>query len=80
MQTLSALELETMTCRELELEIARTREFLDEIEATGFDGRDVLAILGDFGIGNMMERSDAIKSGKERLEQLEQLKIDRGCP
>ena len=80
MQPVSLTERDYLSCREIDIEMAKTREFLDQIAQTGFDGRDVLAILADFGIGNAMERSDAIKSGKERLEQLQALKDEKGCP
>jgi hypothetical protein len=77
MPSLTTAEGRLLSCNEIEREIAKTRAFIDDIEATGFDGRDVLGILGDFGIGNAMERSDAIKSGRERLEALEQLYDER---
>jgi len=80
MQSLSTTERLDLTCREIDIEIAKAREFLDGIAETGFDGRDVLAILGDFGIGNAMERGDAVKSGKKRLEELEALRVEKGCP
>lgn len=80
MQPVNTFERQNMDCYDIDLEIARSREFIDQIEATKFGGRDVLAILGDFGIGNMMERSAAIKSGKERLEELENLRVSKACP
>ncbi|MCC6909859.1 MAG: tetratricopeptide repeat protein [Phycisphaerales bacterium] len=80
MQPVSATERQQLSCREIDIEIAKTREFLDQINAEGFDGRDVLGILGDFGIGNAMERGDAVKSGKKRLDELEALRVEKGCP
>lgn len=80
MQPLSKIEQSELNCREIDIEIAKVNAFLAEIAETGFDGRDVFAILGDFGIGNSIERGDAIKSGKKRLESLETLRKEKGCP
>lgn len=50
---------------------AKVRGFMDHVnKESEFSGRDVLAILGDFGIGNNMEKSAAIESANKRLEQL----------
>lgn len=71
-------ERDTMTCRELELEIERTRGWLDRVnKESEFSGADVLAILGDFGIGNAMEKSAALKSGNDRLQQLQGAKASK---
>jgi len=69
-----------LTCEQLDLEIAKTRGFMEEIDREEFDGRDALGILGDFGIGNAMERGDALNSAKKRMAQLEEQKRVLGCP
>ncbi len=69
--SLTSYEQDTMTCREIDLEAAKVRGFMDHVnKESEFSGRDVLAILGDFGIGNNMEKSAAIESANKRLEQL----------
>ena len=78
--TLTNYEKETMTCREIDLEIAKTQGFIDHVNTESkFSGRDVLAILGDFGIGNSLERSAAIESANKRIEQLRDLKTAKKC-
>jgi len=77
---LAAVEKTELTCREIDIELSKVREFQDQINKDGFDGRDVLGILGDFGIGNAMERSDALKSAERRLQQLQDLRKVRNCP
>jgi len=77
---LAAAENTELTCREIDIEISKVREFQDQVNKDGFDGRDVLGILGDFGIGNAMERSDALKSAERRLQQLQDLRKVRNCP
>lgn len=80
MQEVSYVERTELSCREIDIEIAKTRQFLDQINEDDFDGRDILGFLGDFGIGNAMERSDAVKSGQARLEELQALRAENGCP
>lgn len=61
-----------MNCREIELDAARTHGFIQRVRTESeFSGKDVLAILGDFGIGNAMERSAAMESATARLAQLD---------
>lgn len=68
-------ESSAMDCKAIDLEIAKTKSVQQEIESTGeFDGRTVLGVLGDFGIGNGMAKSEARKKAQNRLNQLEALK------
>ncbi|EPK3183957.1 hypothetical protein L8P14_05355 [Enterobacter kobei] len=68
-------ETSAFDCQAIKQEIAKTHSIQQEIESTGeFDGRTVLGVLGDFGIGNGMAKSDARKKAQARLNQLESLK------
>lgn len=68
-------ESSVLDCKALSVEIAKTHSVQQEIERTGdFDGRTVLGVLGDFGIGNGMAKSEARKKAQDRLNQLESLK------
>ncbi|MBX3323701.1 MAG: hypothetical protein KF757_11985 [Phycisphaeraceae bacterium] len=81
MTFLSEAEKRELTCREINLELAKVDAFLDQIsENAKIDGRSVLGFLGDFGIGNAMERNAAEKSARERREQLQELKTAKNCP
>jgi len=78
--TLTSYEKDSMTCREIELETAKVRGFIDHVnKESEFSGRDVLAILGDFGIGNNMEKSAALESANKRLEQLGEQRNAKKC-
>jgi hypothetical protein len=78
--TVSTFEQDTMTCREIDLEIARTQGFLEHVnKESEFSGRDVLAFLGDFGIGNSLEKTAALESATKRTEQLKDLRTKRSC-
>lgn len=78
--TLTNYEKESMSCREIELESAKVRGFIDHVnKESEFSGRDALAIIGDFGIGNSMEKSAALESANKRLEQLNDQRIAKKC-
>src|SRR3990167_75654 len=79
--TLTGYEKDSMTCREIDLDLAKTRGFVDHVnKESEFSGRDVLAILGDFGIGNNMEKSAALASANTRIESLSDLRRTKQCP
>ncbi|UQI42760.1 hypothetical protein [Vreelandella venusta] len=74
----SSSEASYMDCQAINREIAEVRSQQAQIEETGsFDGRTVLGVLGDFGVGNGMAKSDARKAANARLNQLETLKVTK---
>jgi hypothetical protein len=78
--SLTDYEKDGLSCREIELETARTQGFIEHVnKESEFSGRDVLAILGDFGIGNAMERSAALESANNRITQLRELRTAKKC-
>jgi hypothetical protein len=78
---LSSMEKTSLNCREIDIEISKVQSFMTQISTNSeIDGRSVLGFLGDFGIGNAMERSAAEKSAKQRLEELNALRVERNCP
>lgn len=77
---LTGYERDMMNCREIDLEAAKVHGFLSHVEKESqFDGRSVLSFLGDFGVGNLMEKSSAVDSATARLAQLQELRSRRGC-
>lgn len=69
--SLTSFEKDSMSCREIDLEMAKVAGFVEHVnKESEFSGRDVLAILGDFGIGNNLEKSAALESANKRLDQL----------
>lgn len=77
---LTSYEKDSMTCREIDLETAKVRGFVDHVnKESEFSGRDVLAILGDFGIGNSLEKSAALESANKRLAQLRDQRDAKKC-
>jgi hypothetical protein len=78
--TLTDFEKQSMSCREIELERAKVNGFIDHVnKESEFSGRDVLAILGDFGIGNNLEKSAALESANKRLSELKNLHEAKSC-
>ena len=68
-------EANTLDCNGIEGDIARVKSIQQEIEVTGqFDGRTVLGVLGDLGVGNGMAKPEARKKAQARLTQLENIK------
>lgn len=77
---LTDFESRTMSCREIDLEQAKVQGFLAHVqEESEFDGRSVLSFLGDFGIGNVMEKDAAIESANKRMGQLSSAKVQQRC-
>lgn len=78
--SVTSFERTTMTCREMDLEIAKTRGFVDHVnKEAAFSGRDILAFLADFGIGNNLERTAALGSADTRIKQLEEQRQIKQC-
>lgn len=80
MQPLSAQESAMMDCDALRLEVGRVEAFLQGVDTESqVDIRSVGAFLGDFGIGNSLEKNAAVKSANSRLAQLRQVQYEKGC-
>jgi hypothetical protein len=76
----TSFEKESLTCREIDIEKAKSQGFVEHVnKESRFSGRDVLAILGDFGVGNSLERTAAIKSAQDRIAELDRLKTTKNC-
>lgn len=77
---LSAAEQNTMNCREINLDLAKAIGFIEYVhKESEFDWKDLLAILGDFGIGNIWEHKAALESADRRIDALKVLKRKKKC-
>ena len=73
-------EKEKMTYREIALEKAKVQGFIEHVEKESkFNGRSVLSFLSDFGVGNVIEKGEALKSANRRLEQLKEVERYKNC-
>lgn len=78
---ISTEEARLLDCKQIQQEIVKTKSIAMEIERTGdFDGKTVLGVLGDLGIGNGIAKGDARKKVAARLTQLDALKTVKQCP
>lgn len=80
-QHVTTAEQTALTCDQVDLEIAKVDGFLTDVDEqwSNTKGRRFLGFVGDFGIGNHHERSDAIESADARREQLLALRMKKGC-
>jgi hypothetical protein len=73
-------ETARLDCNAVGIEIAQTHGFIEQVnKESQFDSRSVLSFLGDFGIGNLMEKEAAMSSARERLASLERAHSQKGC-
>lgn len=78
--SLTDYERSHLSCTDIELEEAKVNGWIDRVnQESAFDGKDVLAVMGDFGIGNSMEKKAAIKSANARLCQLQTVAVSKQC-
>lgn len=77
---LTQFERVSLSCREIDLELAKVEGFLQNISnESSFDGRSVASFLGDFGIGNIMKRNAAKKSAEKRKKSLLENRAAKHC-
>jgi hypothetical protein len=80
LQPLTGAERVAYTCRDVDIEIAKVGAFQQQVvEGAQFNMASVLGILGDYGIGNSMERGAAEASAARRMKELNDLKAEKGC-
>lgn len=80
LQPLTGTERVAYDCRDIDVEIAKVQAFQQQVvEGAQFNMASVLGILGDYGIGNSMERKAAEASAAKRLGELNDLKAQKGC-
>jgi hypothetical protein len=80
MDPVDVSEKTALDCRNIDDQIAKAQAFIDDVnQKSEFSGADVVAFLIDFGIGNAIEKSAAIKSADERISRLETMRKNEGC-
>ena len=78
----SPTERQLLSCSDLKIEIAKTEFFLEDVQRQRSDtsAAHVFGALGDFGIGNTIEKNTALKTAKKRRVQLNDLSVTKRCP
>ncbi len=71
-------ETKVMECNYIDMEIAKSEGFISRVEKESqFSAASVFSFLGDFGIGNMMEKRAALNSANDRLTMLRQVRATK---
>ncbi len=77
---LSQVEKGVYDCEQIRVELAKIEEFQKQMaENSKINIASVGGFLGDFGLGNAMERNAASKSALKRQEELVQLQREKEC-
>jgi hypothetical protein len=77
---LEPAERQALNCAGIDQEMVKLDRYVDWVNTkSDYDGWDVLAILGDFGVGNSIERGEALKAADIRKDQLASLRTERAC-
>ena len=80
LQPVTGYETNRYTCEDIKLELSKIDAFeLQVAQGAQFSALSVASFLGDFGIGNVIERDAAIKTAKERRVQLNNMAASKGC-
>jgi len=80
MQPLTEAEQQAYDCEDINLEIAKIEGFRLQIAGGAkINFASVAGFLGDYGIGNAMEKNAAEKSATERMVELQALSAEKGC-
>ena len=74
-------EAADLDCKHIGIEIDKCNAFIDRVTTANkaFTAKDVLSFLGDLGIGDSWEVTDALSSATERIRQLQELKTQKQC-
>ncbi|HFL6954552.1 TPA: hypothetical protein ACG4O9_000828 [Stenotrophomonas maltophilia] len=71
LQPVTSYETLNYSCEQIRIELSKVDAFDRQIEQQAkFSGMSVASFLGDFGIGNVIERNEAKRTSVERRAQL----------
>ncbi|HHB9431401.1 TPA: hypothetical protein ACOEOA_000419 [Stenotrophomonas maltophilia] len=72
LQPITSYETLTYSCEQIRIELSKVDAFDRQVEQQAkFSGMSVASFLGDFGIGNVIERNEAKRTSVERRSQLQ---------
>jgi hypothetical protein len=79
-EALTDRDRQLMACSDIDRDLVQVAGWQQQVDRRSqFDGWDALAVLGDFGVGNSIERGEALKSAELRTDQLRELRVAKGC-
>jgi nitroreductase len=78
---LTEQEKAQLSCRQIDLEIARARSYRATVQAeSDFTGRNTFDVVGMMAFGNADEKPKAVASADHRIRELIELRRRKGCP
>lgn len=81
LQPVTADEKQSYTCDQIKIELSKVDAFQQQVEqGAEFSALSVASFLGDFGIGNTIEKNAAMKTASERRLALNNLAAAQQCP
>ncbi len=81
MQPVTGYESQEYTCKDIKIELSKIDAFeLQVAKESEFSAMSVASFLGDFGIGNTMEKNSALKTAKQRRVELNDVAAKKDCP
>ena len=81
MQPVTGYETKAYSCEDIKVELSKIDAFeLQVAEGAEFSALSIASFLGDFGIGNTIEKNSALKTAKERRVQLNGSAATQKCP
>ncbi len=81
MQPVTGYESQEYTCKDVKIELSKIDAFeLQVAKESEFSAMSVASFLGDFGIGNTMEKNSALKTAKQRRVELNDIAAKKDCP
>ncbi|MDG9990042.1 hypothetical protein [Stenotrophomonas sp. GD04024] len=72
LQPVTSYETLNYSCEQIRIELSKVDAFDRQVEQQAkFSGMSIASFLGDFGIGNVIERNEAKRTSVERRAQLQ---------
>lgn len=79
-EPLTSAQQVKLSCQDIDIETAKISTYLEQVEEESkFDGRSALSFMTDFGIGNTIEKRNAIEAAESRRAQLSAASAAKGC-
>lgn len=81
LENVTQKEAKYLSCQALEVEVEKVQNFIQKVNTQNskWSKEDILAFLGDLGIGNRMEVSEALESAQNRLNDLKTIQGQKAC-
>jgi hypothetical protein len=81
MQPVTVDETKAYSCEDFKIEQSKVDAFESQVaQQAEFSALSIASFLGDFGIGNTIEKDEALRTAEERRAALNRLAASQQCP